>query len=68
MVVGRYADQLLDYAPIDLTDVGVEESMRERDELNRSINIQLPEALIDHVRAHIVALTRAQQVRKATAA
>ncbi|MBB5807925.1 radical SAM superfamily enzyme YgiQ (UPF0313 family) [Saccharothrix ecbatanensis] len=69
MATGRYtADQLLDYSPVDLTDAGVDESMRERDEFNFSVNVQLSEAPIDHVRAQLVALTREQHARKAAAA
>ncbi|MFD0201464.1 MULTISPECIES: B12-binding domain-containing radical SAM protein [Saccharothrix] len=69
LATGRYtADQLLDYSPVDLTDAGVDESMRERDEFNFSVNVQLSEAPIDHVRAQLVALTREQHARKAAAA
>lgn len=69
MATGRYtADQLLDYSPVDLTDAGVDESMRDRDEFNLSVNVQLSEAPIDHVRAQLVALTREQHTRKAAVA
>jgi radical SAM superfamily enzyme YgiQ (UPF0313 family) len=69
LATGRYtADQLLDYSPVDLTNSGVDESLRERDEFNFSINVQLSEAPIDHVRAQLVALTREQHARKAAAA
>ncbi|GAA1343242.1 hypothetical protein GCM10009660_31500 [Catellatospora bangladeshensis] len=69
LAIGRYtAGQLLDYSAVDLTDAGVDESLRERDEFNFSVNLQLSEAPIDHVRAQLVALTREQHARKAAAA
>jgi anaerobic magnesium-protoporphyrin IX monomethyl ester cyclase len=52
----------------DLTDSGVDEAMRERDEFNFSVNLQLSEAPISYVRQQLVALTREQHDRKATAA
>lgn len=69
MATGRYtADQLLNYSAVDLTDAGVDESMRERDEFNFSVNLQLSEAPIDHVRSTLVALSREQYQRTASAA
>jgi radical SAM superfamily enzyme YgiQ (UPF0313 family) len=69
MATGRYtAAQLLNYSAVDLTDAGVEESMRERDEFNFSVNLPLAEAPIDYVRTQLVALSREQHVRKASAA
>jgi hypothetical protein len=69
MATGRYsADQLLNYSAVDLTDGGVDESMRERDEFSFSVSLQLPEAPIDYVRKQLVALTREQHERKAAAA
>ncbi|WP_424187610.1 B12-binding domain-containing radical SAM protein [Actinokineospora sp. G85] len=63
---GRYtADQLLDYTAVDLTADGTEESMRERDEFNFSVNLQLSDAPIEHVRTRLLELTRAQHDRKA---
>jgi anaerobic magnesium-protoporphyrin IX monomethyl ester cyclase len=45
MGTGRYtAEQLLSYTAVDLTEVGAKESMRERDEFNFSVNLQLSDA------------------------
>jgi hypothetical protein len=69
LATGRYsADQLLNYSAVDLTSDGVDESMRERDEFNFSVNLPLAEAPIDYVRAQLVALSREQYARKASAA
>lgn len=69
MTTGRYtAEQLLNYSAVDLTDAGMDESMRERDEFNFSVNLQLSDAPIDHVRAQLVTLAREQYARKAEAA
>lgn len=68
MATGNYTpEQLLNYSAIDLTNNGVDESMRERDEFNFSINLQLSEAPIDYVHSNLVTLTRAQHERKAAA-
>jgi radical SAM superfamily enzyme YgiQ (UPF0313 family) len=68
MSTGRYtAEQLLNYSAVDLTAGGVDESMRERDEFNFSVNIQLSEASIDHVRAALVEIARGQYERRAAA-
>jgi radical SAM superfamily enzyme YgiQ (UPF0313 family) len=68
LATGRYsADQLLNYSAVDLTSDGVDESMRERDEFNFSVNLPLAEAAIDYVRAQLVALSREQYARKASA-
>ncbi|SER20315.1 B12-binding domain-containing radical SAM protein [Actinokineospora terrae] len=68
MATGAYtADQLLDYQPVDLTADGVEESMRERDEFNFSINLQLSDAPIEHVRTALITLTRGQHDRRTVA-
>lgn len=65
MTTGRYtAGQLLDYSAVDLTDQGMDESMRERDEFNFSVNVQLSEAPVDYVRAKLVRLSREQYHRK----
>lgn len=61
------AEQLLNYSAVDLTSGGVDESMRERDEFNFSVNIQLSEAPIDYVRRSLVTVTRAQFDRSAAA-
>lgn len=68
MGTGRYTtDQLLNYMPVDLTADGVDESMRERDEFNFSVNLQLSEAPIDYMRTALVELSREQYERKASA-
>lgn len=65
LATGRFtAAQLLDYSAVDLTDTGVNEAMRERDEFNFSVNLQLSEAPIDKVRATLVHLSREQYERK----
>jgi hypothetical protein len=65
---GRYtAEQLLNYTAVDLTSDGVDESMRERDEFNSSVDIQLSEAPIDYVRRNLVTVSRVQFGRKAAA-
>lgn len=69
LATGRYTpDQLLNYTAIDLTDAGVDESMRERDEFNFSVNLQLSDAPIGYVRTQLVALSREQHQRKTSAA
>lgn len=69
MTSGQYtADQLLNYSAVDLTDAGMDESMRERDEFNFSVNVQLSEAPIDYVRANLVRLSREQYLRKTSVA
>ncbi|MCG8915721.1 B12-binding domain-containing radical SAM protein [Actinokineospora sp. PR83] len=69
MRTGRYTvRELLNYTAVDLTAGGVDESMRERDEFNFSVNIQLSDAPITHVRAALVRLARAQHDRRAAAA
>ncbi|WP_317492510.1 hypothetical protein [Haloechinothrix sp. LS1_15] len=68
MNTGRYtADQLLNYTAVDLTSSGEEAAMRERDEFNFSVNIQLSEASVDHVRRTLIALSREQYERKVSA-
>jgi radical SAM superfamily enzyme YgiQ (UPF0313 family) len=68
MATGRYQpEQLLNYSAVDLTDAGVDESMRERDEFNFSINLQLSDAPIDYIRANLVRLANAQHKRKSAA-
>lgn len=69
MATGRYtAQQLLNYIAVDLTEAGIDESMRERDEFNFSVNIQLSEASISHIRSTLVALSREQYERTGRAA
>jgi len=68
MATGRYtADQLLNYSAVDLTSGGVDESMRERDEFNFSVNLQLSAAPIEQVRANLIRLAHAQHERKTAA-
>ncbi|WP_246258457.1 B12-binding domain-containing radical SAM protein [Amycolatopsis anabasis] len=69
MATGRYTPaQLLNYSAVDLTSGGVNESMRERDEFNFSVNLPLADAPISHIRARLIELARAQHERKAAAA
>jgi radical SAM superfamily enzyme YgiQ (UPF0313 family) len=64
IATGRYTPaQLVSYSPVDLTSGGVDESMRERDEFNFSVNLPLADAPIDVVRANLVALAREQYQR-----
>lgn len=68
MDTGRYtAEQLLNYTAVDLTGGGIDESMRERDEFNFSVGLQLSQASVDYVRANLVALSRAEFQRRAAA-
>lgn len=68
MKTGRYtAGQLLNYTAVDLTSDGIDESMRERDEFNFSVNIQLSDAPIDYVRHNLVTVSRTQFDRKTAA-
>ncbi|WP_263247228.1 B12-binding domain-containing radical SAM protein [Saccharopolyspora rosea] len=68
MATGRYTvDQLLNYTAVDLTSSGAEAAMRERDEFNFSVNLQLSEAPIDYVRRNLVSLSREQYERKVAA-
>lgn len=65
MATGRYTTgQLLNYSAVDLTDAGVDESMRERDEFNFTVNLQLSDAPIDYVRTQLVHLSHEQYARK----
>lgn len=69
MATGRYSTaQLLDYTAVDLTKGGVDESMRERDEFNFSVNLQLSDAPIAYVRNRLVHLAHEQHQRKVSAA
>ncbi|WP_084612209.1 radical SAM protein [Thermocrispum municipale] len=68
MKTGKYTpEQLLNYSAVDLTSSGEEAAMRERDEFNFSVNLQLSEAPIDYVRRNLVALSREQYERKVSA-
>lgn len=69
MATGRYSpEQLMDYTAVDLTDAGVDEAMRSRDEFNFSVNLQFGESTITEIRAALVGLTHQQHVRNETAA
>lgn len=66
MATGRHTPaELMDYTPIDLTEQGVDEAMRARDEFNFSSNIQFGEASVDEVRAALVELSRGEHGRRA---
>lgn len=68
IATGRYTpNQLLDYTAVDLTDAGVDESMRQRDEFNFSVGIQFGEPPIAEIRRHLVALSRQQHERNTAA-
>jgi anaerobic magnesium-protoporphyrin IX monomethyl ester cyclase len=58
---GKYSQQhLLDYTAVDLTDGGVDESMRGRDEFNFSVNIQFGEATVNEVRDCLTEVSQEQ--------
>jgi anaerobic magnesium-protoporphyrin IX monomethyl ester cyclase len=64
LATGNYTpDELLDYSAVDLTSDGLDEAMRERDEFNFSVNLQLSEAPVSHVRRNLVAIAREQWAR-----
>ncbi len=64
MATGRYQPaQLLAYTAVDLTEGGLDEAMRGRDEFNFSVNLQFGEATVDEVRAALVELSREQHAR-----
>ena len=66
---GRYdPQQLLEYTALDLTDGGLDEAMRGRDEFNFSVNIQFGEAELRYVRRQLVELSREQWERSRDAA
>ncbi|HEY4225576.1 MAG TPA: radical SAM protein [Pseudolysinimonas sp.] len=66
MATGKYSEaDLLNYSAVDLTAAGVDEAMRERDEFNFSINLQLSVASIAYIRDRLVHLSRIQYKRKA---
>ncbi|MBB5915104.1 radical SAM superfamily enzyme YgiQ (UPF0313 family) [Nocardia transvalensis] len=67
MATGRYsAEQLLDYAPVDLTSGGVDESMYGRDEFNFSVGLQLSDAPVGYVHDKLSYLSRTQYARMHT--
>lgn len=64
IATGKYtAAELLDYSAVDLTEGGVDEAMRGRDEFNFSVGIQFGEATVVEVRHHLTALSREQYER-----
>jgi anaerobic magnesium-protoporphyrin IX monomethyl ester cyclase len=64
VATGRYsAAQLLDYTALDLTDGGLDEAMRGRDEFNFSVNLQFGEAQLTYVRQQLVSLSHEQHER-----
>jgi anaerobic magnesium-protoporphyrin IX monomethyl ester cyclase len=66
VATGKYTEaQLLNYSPVDLTGSGVDEAMRERDEFNFSVNLQLSDAPTEYVRQQLTALMHTQYDRKA---
>ena len=68
MATGQYSPrQLLDYAAVDLTEGGLDEAMRGRDEFNFSVNIQFGEATVREVRDRLVELSREQYRRNQAA-
>ncbi|MEV6299854.1 radical SAM protein [Actinoplanes sp. NPDC051861] len=68
MATSRYtAKQLLAYGAVDLTDDGVDEAMRGRDEFNFSVGIQFGDVPVTEVRQHLAALSRKQHARLVTA-
>lgn len=68
MATGRHTPaQLLDYTAVDLTDQGVDEAMRGRDEFNFSSNIQFGEAGVGEVRAALVELSHGEHQRRVSA-
>nr|WP_222869797.1 radical SAM protein [Actinomadura decatromicini] len=68
IATGRYtAEQLMDYAAVDLTDAGDDEAMRSRDEFNFSVNLQFGEPTVTEIRAALVELTHQQHARNQAA-
>jgi anaerobic magnesium-protoporphyrin IX monomethyl ester cyclase len=64
IATGNYVPkQLLDYTAVDLTEGGVDEAMRGRDEFNFSVNIQFGEATVQEVRHRLTELSREQYRR-----
>ncbi|MBO0802115.1 MAG: B12-binding domain-containing radical SAM protein [Nocardiopsaceae bacterium] len=61
---GRYtAQQLTNYTAVDLTGDGLDEAMRERDEFNFSVNLQLSDAPVTYVRRNLIDVCREQWSR-----
>ena len=69
LATGKYTpSQLLNYTAVDLTGDGLDEAMRERDEFNFSVNLQLSDAPVAYVRRSLVAVAREQWARSHGAA
>ncbi|TDD61337.1 B12-binding domain-containing radical SAM protein [Actinomadura rubrisoli] len=69
IATGRYhPEQLMNYAAVDLSDAGVDEAMRSRDEFNFSVGIQFGEATLAEIRATLVELAHQQHARTQAAA
>jgi anaerobic magnesium-protoporphyrin IX monomethyl ester cyclase len=64
MATGHYtATQLLAYGAVDLTNDGLDDAMRGRDEFNFSVGIQFGGVPVGEVRRHMAALSREQYDR-----
>jgi radical SAM superfamily enzyme YgiQ (UPF0313 family) len=64
LATGKYTpDQLLNYAPVDLTAGGTDEAMLWRDEFSFSVNLPLASAPLAHVRARLIAVSQEQWAR-----
>lgn len=63
IAAGHDADAMLQYADVDLTDQGADESMRARDEFNFSVGIQFGDVPLPKLRATLATLTREQHAR-----
>ncbi|WP_225731005.1 MULTISPECIES: B12-binding domain-containing radical SAM protein [unclassified Nocardia] len=64
MATGRYtSEQLLDYAPVDLTAGGVDQAMLGRDEFNFAVPVRLSDAPPGYVRDKLTSLSRTQYAR-----
>lgn len=69
MATGKYTPtQLSAYDAVDLTQGGLDEAMRGRDEFNFSVNIQFGEATVEEVQAVLTELSVEQYTRRAPAA
>lgn len=69
VATGHYtAEQLMNYAAVDLTGSGVDEAMRGRDEFNFSVNLQFGEPTLTEIRAALVELAHQQHARNEAAA
>ncbi|MFF2331790.1 MULTISPECIES: B12-binding domain-containing radical SAM protein [unclassified Streptomyces] len=60
---GHNPDDLLAYGDVDLTENGADESMRQRDEFNFSVDIQFGDVPLAQVRSTLATLTREQHER-----